>query len=56
MVDYRLVRSSIAPTNHTLELLISPGVEINRLDSADMCAHAAVDAGASNADKDTQIP
>lgn len=51
-----LVRSEIAPFNHTLQLFIGPRIEIHRLDSTDVRAHAPVNARAANADKNTQIP
>lgn len=51
-----LVGSPIAPFQHTLELFVGPGIEINGLDPTNVCAHAPVDARTPNADEDTQVP
>ena len=51
-----LVRSRVTPFHHTLELFIGPGIKIHGFDSANMRAHAPVNPGATNADKNTQIP
>jgi hypothetical protein len=41
------VSSSVAPLEHTLELFVGPRIQIDRLDSADVCAHTTVDTRAS---------
>lgn len=51
-----LVCPGIAPFQDALQLFIGPSIEIDRLDSADVCSHTAVDTGASNANKHTEIP
>lgn len=50
------VCARIAPAENALHLFIGPGIEVDRLDSADMDAHASVDAGAANADEDAEVP
>jgi len=42
-----LVGSGIAPLQHALKLLVGPRVQIDGLDSADMCAHTTVNTRAS---------
>ena len=39
-----LISTRISPFQDTLQLLVGPGIEVNRLDSADMGAHSSVDA------------
>jgi hypothetical protein len=39
-----------------LKLLVRPGIEVDRLDFADVRAHATVYARASNAYEDTEVP
>lgn len=51
-----LVGSPITPFQHTLELFIGPGIQINGLDPTNVCAHSTVNARAPNADEDTQVP
>lgn len=51
-----LVRPRIAPVQDALHLLVGPGIEIDRLDFADVDAHTSVDARAADADEDAQIP
>ncbi len=51
-----LVGTCIAPTQDALQLLVGPGVQVDRFDSADMGAHSAVDAGAADADEDAEVP
>lgn len=50
------IRARVAPAQDTLKLLVRPRVQIDRLDSADVGAHAAVDAGAADADEDADVP
>lgn len=50
------VRPRIAPLDHTRHLLIGPGVQIDGFDTRDVHAHAAVNAGAADADEDSQVP
>jgi hypothetical protein len=50
------VGARVSPAQYPLHLLIGPGIQIDRLDSTDMGSHASVNAGTSNADKDTQVP
>jgi hypothetical protein len=47
-----LVGSGIAPFQNILYMFIRPRIQINRLHSTDMGAHATVDAGAPNTDED----
>jgi len=51
-----LVRPGVAPLQHALQLFVCPGVEVDRLDFADVRAHTAVDARAANAHEDTEVP
>jgi hypothetical protein len=51
-----LVRSIVAPFQNILQLLICPSIQVDRLDSADMCSHASVDARTAYADEHTEIP
>jgi hypothetical protein len=37
-------------------LFVGPGIEVDGLNSADVSAHATVDARASDTDKDAQVP
>lgn len=37
-----LIRPRVAPFQHTLQLLVGPGIEVDRLDFADVRAHATV--------------
>jgi hypothetical protein len=41
------VGSGVAPLQHALKLFISPRIQIDRLDFADVCAHATVNTRAS---------
>jgi len=50
------VRARIAPAEDASELFVGPGIEVDRLDSADMRAHATVDARTPDADKDAEVP
>lgn len=50
------VCARIAPTEDALHLLLGPRVEVDRLDAADVGAHAAVDARAADADEDAKVP
>ena len=50
------VRAPIAPSHHALQLLIRPRIKIDGLDARDVRAHAAVDATASDADEDAEVP
>jgi hypothetical protein len=50
------VGASIAPAQDALQLLVCPRVEVDRLDFADVGAHAAVDSGATDADEDAEVP
>ncbi len=43
--------SRISPLQDALQLLIGPGIEVDRLDSRDVRSHAAVYTRASNAYK-----
>ena len=47
-----LVRPSVAPFHHGVELFIGPGIEVYTLDLADVDAKGAVDAGTADADED----
>ena len=51
-----LVGAGISPAEDALELLVGPGIEVDRLDSADVSAHAAMDARATDADEDAEVP
>jgi hypothetical protein len=51
-----LVRPGVAPLQHALQLLVCPGVEVDRFDLGDVRAHAAVDTRAPNAYEDTEVP
>ena len=51
-----LVRSRVAPAQHTRHLLVGPGVEVDALDARDVRAEAAVEAGAADADEDADVP
>lgn len=51
-----LVRPRIAPLQHALQLLVRPGVEVDRFDFADVRAHATVDARAADAYEDAEVP
>lgn len=50
------VGSCIAPFQHTLKLFVSPGIKVDGFDSANVGAHATVDARTANADKDPEVP
>lgn len=51
-----LIRSCVTPLQHIGQLLVGPGVEVDGLDARDVRAHAAVDAGAADADEDADVP
>lgn len=51
-----LVRARIAPAQDALQLFVGPRIQIDRLDSANVRAHATMDARAADADKDAQVP
>lgn len=51
-----LIGTRVAPAQDALKLLVGPGVEVDRLDAADVGAHSSVDARASNADEDAEVP
>lgn len=51
-----LIRPRITPVKNALHLLVGPGIEIDRLDTADVDAHASVDARAADADENAQVP
>lgn len=50
------VCARISPAENALHLFIGPGIEVDGLDFADVYAHASVDAGATDTDKDAKIP
>lgn len=51
-----LVRARVSPVEDALQLLVGPGVEVDRLDTTNMGAHSAMDTRAADADEDTQVP
>lgn len=51
-----LVRPGVTPLQHALQLLVCPGIEVDRFDFGDVRAHAAVDSRAPNAYEDTEVP
>ena len=51
-----LVRSSVAPSQHRSQLLVSPAVQIDRFDTRDVNAHRTVNTRAADADKDADVP
>jgi hypothetical protein len=51
-----LVRSAIAPAQHRSQLLVRPGVQIDRFHARDVDAHGPVDARAADAHEDADVP
>jgi hypothetical protein len=47
------IGASVSPAQNTLELFVGPGIEVDGLDSADVSAHATMDARTSDTDEDT---
>jgi hypothetical protein len=51
-----LVRSAIAPTQHRSQLLVRPGVQVDRFDARDVNTHGAVDTRAADAHENADVP
>lgn len=50
------IGASISPAQDALELFVGPRIEVDGLDSADVGAHATMDARTSDTDEDTKVP
>ena len=50
------ISATVAPLYHDIHLLPCPHIEVNRLDAADVCTHAAVYTRAADAEKAAEVP